>query len=196
MLFEGMQRTVLGGTLFSPAQRKRTMRREFVDATGGGHGLKQGRSSTVFLADLLHVLARQARRQLENEPAGRAIVKVEERVPGLPVALAAARDQLCFRFRTHGHLDALALTVRRRGLLNGGAPRPPDCARHNENANLLEKIIALSRLFPFLPQGWNPDAIGTRPAGPLARRICAAENSAPRHAGGHCHLTTPQTGLD
>jgi hypothetical protein len=51
-------------------------------------------------------------------------VEVEERVPGLPVALAAARDQLCFRFRTHGLLDALALTVRRRGLLNGGAPRP------------------------------------------------------------------------
>ena len=80
-------------------------------------------SQEGLLADFLHVLARQARRQLEDKPAGRPIVEVKEAVPGPPVPLAATSNQLCFRFQNHGLWRALALTVRRRGLLRGGEPR-------------------------------------------------------------------------
>ena len=59
-------------------------------------------SQKSLLANLLHVFAREGRRQLEDEPGRRRVMKVEKRVPGPVFSLPATGDQWRFGIRTHG----------------------------------------------------------------------------------------------
>src|SRR5206468_161244 len=54
-----------------------------------------------FLANFLHVLTREIESELKDKAASGGIVAVEELVPCLSVALAAAGQQLSFTLETH-----------------------------------------------------------------------------------------------
>ena len=60
-----------------------------------------------FLANLLHVLAREIVPKLKDKAPRRRVMPVEQLVPGLRFTPAAARKQLSFSVGTHADSDSI-----------------------------------------------------------------------------------------
>src|SRR5205823_6154451 len=77
-----------------------------------------------FLTHLLDIFPREIGRKLENEPPGGSVMLIEQLIPSLSLALAAAREQFGLWVGSHSRLKSNQQTAFCQPLLN---PRPKEC---------------------------------------------------------------------